>query len=138
MREIVEAVTRVSDIMSEITAATVEQSSGIDQINLAVAQMDAVTQQNAQLVQQAAESASSLELLATEVNQALAVFQVNAVEDAAWPDQDTPSDPRIPEPAPAVAAPVVAAPAAAAPRLPAAHTTVSARQPAREDEWEEF
>ncbi|MGB7525499.1 MAG: methyl-accepting chemotaxis protein, partial [Castellaniella sp.] len=97
MREIVEAVTRVSNIMSEITAATIEQSSGIDQINLAITQMDAVTQQNASLVQQAAESAGSLEALATEVSQAMAVFQI---EDAAA-DAGTP--------------PLAAAPAAAAP-----------------------
>lgn len=76
MREIVEAVTHVSNIMSEITAATVEQSSGIDQVNLAVAQMDTVTQQNALLVQQAADSASSLQSLADEVGQALAVFRL--------------------------------------------------------------
>ncbi|MGB6242151.1 MAG: methyl-accepting chemotaxis protein [Castellaniella sp.] len=77
MQEIVQAVTRVSDIMSEITAATVEQSSGIDQVNLAIAQMDAVTQQNAALVQQAAVSAGSLETLAAEISQSLAVFQLS-------------------------------------------------------------
>ncbi|MGB3277440.1 MAG: methyl-accepting chemotaxis protein, partial [Castellaniella sp.] len=100
MREIVEAVTRVSDIMSEITAATIEQSSGIDQINLAITQMDAVTQQNALLVQQAAESAGSLESLATEVSQALAVFQIEGAEA---------------ETRPLAAAPLAAAPLAAAP-----------------------
>ncbi len=132
MREIVEAVTRVSNIMSEITAATIEQSSGIDQINLAITQMDAVTQQNALLVQQAAESAGSLESLATEVSQALAVFQIEGAE----------AETRPLAAAPIAAAPIAAAPtrsaSAAAPRLPAAHTTTPARQPAREDEWEEF
>ncbi len=151
MREIVEAVTRVSDIMSEITAATIEQSSGIDQINLAVAQMDSVTQQNALLVQQAAESAGSLESLAAEVGQALAVFQVGDADDdhgapplAAAPALAVePVAPAEPDPAPApAAAPVRAArrdrSAGAAPRLPAARAAAPARQPAREEEWEEF
>ncbi|MBB6082394.1 methyl-accepting chemotaxis protein [Castellaniella defragrans] len=154
MREIVEAVTRVSDIMSEITAATIEQSSGIDQINLAVAQMDSVTQQNALLVQQAAESAGSLESLAAEVNQALAVFQVGdaAADDhgmppsAAAPIAAVPPAAALPaesaaghEPAPAPASARRERPApAAAPRLPAARKSAPARQPAREEEWEEF
>ncbi|CAM5210068.1 Methyl-accepting chemotaxis protein OS=Castellaniella defragrans OX=75697 GN=HNR28_000414 PE=3 SV=1 [Castellaniella denitrificans] len=151
MREIVEAVTRVSDIMSEITAATIEQSSGIDQINLAVAQMDSVTQQNALLVQQAAESAGSLESLAAEVGQALAVFQVGDASDdhgapplAAAPALAAePAATAEPDPAPApAAAPVRAArrdrSAGAAPRLPAARAAAPARQPAREEEWEEF
>src|SRR5690554_2634579 len=77
MQEIVEAVTHVSDIMSEISAATSEQASGIDQINLAVAQMDTVTQQNALLVQQAADSARTLETLAGEVAESLAVFSLD-------------------------------------------------------------
>lgn len=54
MDEIVSSVARVTDIMGEISAATVEQSSGIDQINIVVSQIDSVTRQNAQLVEQAA------------------------------------------------------------------------------------
>ncbi|CAM5790160.1 methyl-accepting chemotaxis protein [Castellaniella caeni] len=77
MDEIVQAVSRVSDIMGEITAATVEQSTGIDQVNLAIAQMDSVTQQNALLVQQAATAAGSLESLAAEIETSLAVFQLS-------------------------------------------------------------
>lgn len=149
MREIVEAVTRVSDIMSEITAATIEQSSGIDQINLAVAQMDSVTQQNALLVQQAAESAGSLESLAAEVGQALAVFQVGDAADDhdAAPRLTAQGQDLAKQPA---AAPMPSRPraarvaqeerpdAGAAPRLPAARPVESARRPAREEEWEEF
>ena len=54
MEEIVQAVKRVTDIMGEISAASAEQSSGIEQVNRAVAQMDEVTQQNAALVEEAA------------------------------------------------------------------------------------
>ncbi|MGF6699286.1 methyl-accepting chemotaxis protein-1 (serine sensor receptor) [Paraburkholderia sp. MM5496-R1] len=61
MEEIVQAVRRVTDIMGEISAASEEQSGGIEQVNRAVVQMDSVTQQNAALVEQAAAAAASLE-----------------------------------------------------------------------------
>jgi len=61
MQQIVAAINNVSSIMTEITAASVEQSSGISQVNQAIGQMDDVTQQNAALVEQAAASAESLE-----------------------------------------------------------------------------
>lgn len=60
MDEIVQAVQRVTDIMGEISAASAEQSSGIGRVNEAVVHMDAVTQQNAALVEEAAAAASSL------------------------------------------------------------------------------
>ena len=60
MQEIVTSVQRVTDIMSEITAASVEQSAGIDQVNNAINSMDEVTQQNAALVEQATAAAESL------------------------------------------------------------------------------
>ena len=73
MEEIVISTQRVSDIIAEITAASLEQSSGIDQVNNAVGQMDSVTQQNAALVEQAAAAAESLmeqsNMLAQSVNQ---------------------------------------------------------------------
>jgi methyl-accepting chemotaxis protein len=75
MNEIVDAIARVSSIMGEIAAAALEQSTGIDQVNLAVAQMDEVTQQNAALVEQAAAAASSLEEQARRLTSAVAVFQ---------------------------------------------------------------
>ncbi|WP_373298415.1 methyl-accepting chemotaxis protein, partial [Paludibacterium paludis] len=61
MEEIVSSVTRVADIMSEISAASIEQSSGIEQVNLAVTQMDENTQKNAALVEEAAAAAESLQ-----------------------------------------------------------------------------
>jgi len=60
MDEVVNSVKRVTDIMAEISAASVEQSSGIEQVNQAITQMDDVTQQNAALVEQAAAAAESL------------------------------------------------------------------------------
>ena len=70
MDEVVSSVKRVTDIMAEITAASSEQSQGIQQVNVAITQMDDVTQQNAALVEQAAAAAESLE----EQSQDLAVL----------------------------------------------------------------
>ncbi|PTB18091.1 methyl-accepting chemotaxis protein [Trinickia symbiotica] len=75
MGEIVGAITRVSSIMSEIASAAIEQSTGIDQVNRAVSQMDEVTQQNAALVEQAAAAASSLEDQARRLSAAVAIFR---------------------------------------------------------------
>ena len=61
MDEVVQAVKRVTDIMTEISAATAEQSSGIEEINDAITQMDSGTQQNAALVEEAAAAAQSLD-----------------------------------------------------------------------------
>ena len=61
MGEIVGAVQRVTDIMAEISAASKEQSSGIEQVNTAIVQMDKITQQNAALVEEAAAAAKSME-----------------------------------------------------------------------------
>ncbi|MEQ1516795.1 MAG: methyl-accepting chemotaxis protein, partial [Usitatibacteraceae bacterium] len=66
----------VTDIMAEITAASQEQSSGIEQVNQAITQMDEVTQQNAALVEQAAAAAESLEEQAQVLAQAVGVFKV--------------------------------------------------------------
>ncbi|HWV06605.1 methyl-accepting chemotaxis protein [Ralstonia sp.] len=76
MEEIVVAVKRVTDIMGEISAGSAEQSTGIEQINEAVTQMDDVTQQNAALVEQAAAAAQALEEQADELRRAVAVFRV--------------------------------------------------------------
>ncbi|ELY2766347.1 methyl-accepting chemotaxis protein [Cronobacter malonaticus] len=77
MGEIVSAVTRVTDIMGEIASASDEQSRGIDQVGLAVAEMDRVTQQNASLVEQSAAAASALEEQASRLTQSVAVFRIS-------------------------------------------------------------
>ncbi len=76
MDEIVRSVGRVNDIMSEISAASREQSQGIDQVNQAVTQMDQVTQQNAALVEEAAAAAASLEEQAACLAQSVSVFRL--------------------------------------------------------------
>ncbi|MBC7857449.1 MAG: MCP four helix bundle domain-containing protein [Burkholderiaceae bacterium] len=77
MDEIVASVKRVTDIVGEITAAGHEQEVGIEQINKAISQMDAVTQQNAALVEEAAAAAGSLQELAGNLAQVMAVFKID-------------------------------------------------------------
>ncbi|MDU6389449.1 MULTISPECIES: methyl-accepting chemotaxis protein [Pantoea] len=76
MHDIVSAVTRVTDIMGEIASASDEQSRGIDQVGLAVTEMDRVTQQNAALVEESASAAASLEDQASRLKQAVSVFNI--------------------------------------------------------------
>ena len=81
MDEIVTSVKRVTDIMGEITAASQEQSSGIEQVNQAITQMDEVTQQNAALVEEAAAAAESMQEQAQNLAQAVSVFRLEAGAD---------------------------------------------------------
>lgn len=75
--EIVSSVKRVTDIISEITAASQEQSSGIDQVNKAIMQMDQTTQQNAALVEQAASSAQSMQQQAASLQREVDFFKTS-------------------------------------------------------------
>ncbi|ADQ84794.1 methyl-accepting chemotaxis protein [Methylovorus sp. MP688] len=77
MEEIVNSVKRVSNIVGEITAASIEQSSGIDQVNKAVTQMDEVTQQNAALVEEAAAAAESLMEQANNLVESIRQFKTS-------------------------------------------------------------
>jgi methyl-accepting chemotaxis protein len=77
MDEIVESVRRVTDIMAEISLAGREQEMGIAQINQAVIEMDAVTQQNAALVEEAAAAAESLQDQASRLSEVVSVFKLD-------------------------------------------------------------
>jgi methyl-accepting chemotaxis protein-1 (serine sensor receptor) len=76
MSEVTHAVARVTDIMSEIAAASSEQSRGIEQVNLAITQMDNVTQQNAALVEEAAAASRSMEEQGEQLNGVVGFFRV--------------------------------------------------------------
>lgn len=80
MSEVVNSVRRVTDIMAEITAASHEQSTGIEQVNQAIAQMDEVTQQNAALVEEAAAAAASLEDQAANLSELVDVFRIDSTQ----------------------------------------------------------
>lgn len=83
MDEIVASVKRVTDIMSEITAASREQEAGIGQINQAIAEMDTVTQQNAALVEEAAAAAASLQDQAGNLAEVVSVFKLDGMQSVA-------------------------------------------------------
>jgi len=85
MGEVVSAVHRLTDIVSEISAASEEQRRGIEQVNLAIGEMDQVTQQNAALVEEAAAAAGSLEEQARRLKAAVATFRVEGEEGTAAP-----------------------------------------------------
>jgi methyl-accepting chemotaxis protein len=78
MSDIVESITRVTDIMSEIASASAEQTAGIEQINVAITEMDGVTQANAALVDQAAAAAGSMQEQARALSEVVGVFKLHA------------------------------------------------------------
>ncbi|APA71007.1 methyl-accepting chemotaxis protein [Janthinobacterium sp. 1_2014MBL_MicDiv] len=131
MGDIVDSIVRVTDIMGEITSATHEQTIGIEQINMAIAQMDEVTQQNAALVEEAAAASQSMQEQAGELahvvgffktgNHVASVSKLSPVRTAA---------------AAAKIAPPAARPAPARKAIPAAPARRS--NAAAESEWEEF
>ncbi|HJV03082.1 MAG TPA: methyl-accepting chemotaxis protein [Burkholderiaceae bacterium] len=83
MHEVIASVCQVTQVMDEISTATREQSHGIGQVNMAVGQIDDLTQQNAALVEQAAAAAGNLAQQAQHVAQAMAVFKLQAARAAA-------------------------------------------------------
>ena len=85
MDQVVASVSRVTDIMADITAASHEQSTGIGHVNQAITEMDSVTQQNAALVEEAAAAASSMQDQAAELAQLVARFKLSAQEPGTAP-----------------------------------------------------
>jgi methyl-accepting chemotaxis protein len=82
MTEIVNSIRGVTVMMSEISAASAEQTSGIEQVNMAIGQMDDVTQQNAALVEQAAAAAESLEEQAQSLSGTVSQFKLESYSHA--------------------------------------------------------
>ncbi len=102
MDEIVTSVKRVTDIIADISAASQEQTSGIEQVNQAILQMDEGTQQNAALVEEASAAARSLEQQSGHLVQTVSAFRLDAQGDSRS-DARTPTITvsRVAEPAPA-------------------------------------
>ena len=132
MSDVVNSVKRVSDIIGEIAAASREQSSGIEQVNEAVTQMDEVTQQNAALVEEAAAAARQLQDEANALSDVVSIFRTMG--------GDVPvarHTPRIPS---LVAAPLVRVKTAAIskPAVAKAEPKAPALSQASGSDWEEF
>jgi methyl-accepting chemotaxis protein len=79
--EIVESIKKVAAVVSDIAAASVEQSAGIEQVNKALAQMDEVTQQNSALVEENAATAKTLEQQAKAMDERVAFFRIDDAQD---------------------------------------------------------
>ncbi|MEN1941469.1 methyl-accepting chemotaxis protein [Luteimonas sp. MJ174] len=140
MGDIVTSVKRVTDIIADISAASQEQSSGIEQVNHAITQMDESTQQNAALVEEATAAARSMEQQAGQLVQTVAVFRIQGGEAAAA----APERPAVAAFAPAPASlsrrmPQAADPARRPPaRRPLEALTATAVADAAPGEWQEF
>ncbi len=132
MTLIVTSVKQVADIMSEITAASQEQSESIEQVNAAISQMDEMTQQNAALVEEAAAAAESMQDHASQMAEIMEMNNLGGASGSApRPPAPKPAPrPAAPKPAPRIAAPKPAAKPASPPK----------RQtpPPADDGWEEF
>jgi uncharacterized phage infection (PIP) family protein YhgE len=126
MAEIVTSVKRVTDIMGEISAASAEQSSGIEQVNATVTQMDEVTQQNAALVEEATASARALEDQAGTLADSVSRFRLSSNAQAASPRATTPSR----NSSPAARAPMASAAPPRKPELQAVRSTSAPAKPA--------
>ena len=132
MVEVVDSVSRVSKIIGEIASATSEQSTGIAQVNQAVADLDKVTQQNASLVEESTAASESLRELAGEMTSAVSVFRLTESNNAALP---------APKAAAKLAAPTTQK---ALPRREATTRVTAGAKPkalataGAEDHWKEF
>ena len=141
MEEIVNAVKRVTDIMAEISAASNEQSTGIEQINQAITQMDEVTQSNAALVEEAAAAAESLEDEAQHLSQSVSVFKLDDSSSAQPQARRAPAArPAAPHPAPPAhkPAPKHGQQATPAKRLADKPKVLAKKEGGEEKEWAEF
>ncbi|MFC6839210.1 methyl-accepting chemotaxis protein [Xanthomonas theicola] len=129
MSEIVSSVQRVTDIMGEISAASQEQSAGIEQVNQTVTQMDETTQQNAALVEEATAAARSMEEQAGQLTEAVSIFRVERSAASA------PVAPPHPHPIRTAAK----KPVAVASSKPAVAVRAKRSEPALADsDWQEF
>jgi len=139
MDEVVASVRRVTDIMAEIANASQEQSAGIEQVNRSIIDMDAMTQQNAALVEESAAAAQALQDQATELARVVSIFKLEAGEERMLAAPVAAPAPVVTQHAVAVVAKPAARPArkAAAPAAsPEKKKVVAAATSA--DEWEEF
>ena len=136
MDEIVESIKRVTDIMSDITAASAEQSRGIEQVNQAITSMDEVTQQNAALVEEAAAAAESMQEQAQTMSEVVGRFKLS---DELISARQVVSLKPVPSKAVASARKVATPPSKRHIEHPAQKAKALPKKVAKEgEEWEEF
>jgi cell division protein FtsN len=145
MTEVVSSIRRVTDIMGEISAASSEQSNGVNQVGEAVRHMDQATQQNAALVEEMAAAASSLKSQAQELVGLVSTFKINTDTHATLAHHEikhihVASAPKAAAPRP-LPKPVAAAPKpkpVAAPQVASAPKVAPKAAAAADDDWETF
>jgi len=146
LKEIVDAIKRVSDIVAEIAAASHEQATGLDEVNTAVTQMDEMTQRNAALVEETSAAAQSLSGQAANLAKTVAFFDIGAAEPAVRPAAIAPSPAKAPLPKPAYnpAAPAKPKPIMAPRPMPKPELRVvppkigPGKAVVADDDWKEF
>ena len=131
INEVVSAVKRVDQIMTEIATASEEQGRGIAQVNQAVTELDQVTQHNVRLVSEASSAANALEAQARTLREAVAVFQLDVTTAA------TPKSPATPAPAQARTT-VAPAPSPAPAKSPETRAAASKHDEDADMEWQTF
>ncbi|MER1966894.1 methyl-accepting chemotaxis protein [Castellaniella sp. GW247-6E4] len=145
MEEVVTGINRVTDIMGEISAANREQTTGIEEVNAAITQMDDVTRQNASLVEQSAAAAASLQAQADALARLVATFRLSgqgeapgaAPAQAHAPEQAAPA--RLPSPPEKVVSPPPRRPASSGATAKPQQAPAALRAPApAAEEWTEF
>lgn len=141
MRNVLEVVARLTDIMSEISSASHEQSEGVSQVGTAVVQMDQMTQQNAALVEESASAASSLHQQASELVELVRFFEVSDTvsrqENRRLIEAEQPPAARK-----ISTAPVAKSTSSGAHEVPKAANSAARKEsvvtPASDDDWETF
>ncbi|MBR7800252.1 methyl-accepting chemotaxis protein [Undibacterium fentianense] len=134
MDEIVVSIKGVADIMAEITAASVEQSDGIAQVNIAISKMDEAVQQNAALVEEAAAAAGSMQEQANNLNQAVSIFKLNANDRSHQQQHES----AIVKAAPARKQATRKAAVKSLPHTQPKSADKASKQESSEQDWEEF
>jgi methyl-accepting chemotaxis protein len=142
MEEIVQQVHKVSDLINEISHATVQQTQGVGEVNAAVGNLDQTTQQNAALVEQSAAAAVSLKQQAAALQAAMARFRVDEGAAATWRAATVPSHAAAQQASQVIAQvqarAVPALPAPAATPAQSARPAPAASPGGGNDDWETF
>ncbi|UZG43544.1 methyl-accepting chemotaxis protein [Caldimonas thermodepolymerans] len=140
MTEIVASVQRVTDIIGEISAAAAEQSAGIGQVNVAVTQLDEMTQQNAALVEESAAAAESLKQQAQRLAELVGTFRLDQHDAGRLAQQaiERARTQAAPAPVPQAAAPAAAPAAPAAAKPEPGRAAAPAAASTADDDWTTF
>jgi methyl-accepting chemotaxis protein len=138
LTEIVASIKKVAEIVSEIATASNEQAAGVDQINIALTQMDEVTQQNSALVEENAATAKTLEQQSSAMNARVGGYKVSAAASGGVPRQAITPVNRSEAPKATAKAAAKRPPAPARRNAPAPRTHGALALADNAEDWKEF